>query len=60
VVRKKGSHVRLRSDDGRVITVPTHGTKEIPRGLLGKIIRENLELDLEQFVRLYSRYKKRK
>ena len=32
-VRMKGSHVRLKAEDGRVTTVPIHGNKEIPRGL---------------------------
>ena len=41
VTKTKGSHVRLRSEDGRVTTVPVHGTKDIPRGLLRKIIRED-------------------
>jgi len=41
-VRMKGSHVRLRSEDGRVTTIPIHGNKEIPKGLLRKIIREDL------------------
>ena len=57
VSRTKGSHVRLRSGDGRVTTVPVHGKKDIPKGLLRKIIREDLEMSLEEFSRLYSRYK---
>jgi predicted RNA binding protein YcfA (HicA-like mRNA interferase family) len=47
VVRMKGSHVRLRSEDGRVITVPVHGSKDIPKGLLRKIIREDFEISLQ-------------
>ena len=57
VIRTKGSHVRLRSEDGRVTTVPVHVKKNIPKGLLRKIIREDLEMSLEEFLRLYSRYK---
>ncbi len=57
VTRTKGSHVRLRADDGRITTVPVHKDKEIPKGLLRKIIREDLELSLEEFSKLYSRYK---
>jgi len=57
VTKTKGSHVRLRSEDGRVTTVPVHGTKDIPRGLLRKIIREDLETSLEEFLQSYSRYK---
>ena len=59
VTRTKGSHVRLRSEDGKVTTVPVHGNRDIPKGLLRKIIREDLELSLEEFLVLYSRYKGR-
>jgi predicted RNA binding protein YcfA (HicA-like mRNA interferase family) len=55
--RTKGSHVRLRAEDGRVTTVPVHGNKDIPRGLLRKIIREDLQISLEEFLELYSRHK---
>lgn len=57
VTRMKGSHVRLRSDDGKATTVPMHGNKDIPKGLLRKIIREDLEISLEEFSGLYARYK---
>ena len=52
VIRTKGSHVRLRSEDGRVTTVPVHGNKGIPKGLLRKITREDLEIDLDEFFRV--------
>ena len=57
VARTKGSHLRLRSEDGRVTTVPLHGNKNIPKGLLRKIIREDLEMSLEEFIKLYSKFK---
>ena len=57
VTRTKGSHVRLKSEDGRVTTVPVHGNKDIPKGLLRKIIREDLEISLEEFLELYKKYK---
>jgi predicted RNA binding protein YcfA (HicA-like mRNA interferase family) len=40
VVRQKGSHVRLRHDDGRVTSVPTHSGQDIGKGLLRKILRD--------------------
>ena len=52
VIRTRGSHVRLRSEDGRVTTVPFHSNREIPKGLLRKIIREDLEMSLEEFLEL--------
>ena len=57
ITRTKGSHVRLRAEDGRVTTVPVHGNNDIPKGLLRKIIREDLEISLEEFSELYLRYR---
>ncbi len=54
IIRIKGSHVRLRSEDGRLTTVPIHSNKVIPKGLLRKIIREDLEMSLEEFLDLYT------
>ncbi len=49
--------MRLRSEDGRVTTVPIHANKEVPKGLLRKIIREDLEISLEEFLEMYSDFK---
>jgi predicted RNA binding protein YcfA (HicA-like mRNA interferase family) len=38
VTRQRGSHVRMQHEDGRVTTIPIHSNKDIPRGLLRKII----------------------
>ncbi len=56
-VRQKGSHVRLKSGDGRFTTVPVHSGEDIPNGLLRKIIREDLEMTLEDFALAYEAYK---
>ena len=40
VVRQRGSHVRLKHEDGRVVTVPVHAGQDISRGLLRKILRD--------------------
>ncbi len=57
IIRMDGSHVRLRSADGRVTTVPIHGNKDLPKGLLRKIIREDLEMSMDDFLDLYSDFK---
>jgi predicted RNA binding protein YcfA (HicA-like mRNA interferase family) len=57
VSRQKGSHVRMKSVDGRNTTVPVHSGEDIPKGLLRKIIREDLEMTLEDFVQAYEKYK---
>ncbi|NBD73711.1 addiction module toxin, HicA family [Patescibacteria group bacterium] len=47
-VRQTGSHVRLRSGDGRnPLTVPRH--KELKSGLLRKILKD-AELTVEEFI----------
>ncbi len=48
LVRINGSHHRLRHPDGRVTTVPVHKNDPLPKGLLRKIIREDLELEVEE------------
>ena len=57
ITRTKGSHVRLRSEDGRATTIPVHRNKDIPKGLLRKIIREDLGISLGKFLKLYLRNK---
>ena len=47
VTRMRGSHVRMRAEDGRVTTVPTHANRNVPKGLLRKIIRADLEISLD-------------
>jgi predicted RNA binding protein YcfA (HicA-like mRNA interferase family) len=48
-VRINGSHHRLKHEDGRVTTIPVHKNDDLPKGLMRKIIREDLKLDLEDF-----------
>ena len=51
VIRQRGSHVRLKHPDGRVVTVPVHSGQNLGKGLLRKILRD-AELSREQFVSL--------
>jgi len=50
-VRVKGSHHRLRHADGRVTTVPVHGSEIIGPGLLSRILRDR-DLSREGFEAL--------
>jgi predicted RNA binding protein YcfA (HicA-like mRNA interferase family) len=54
IVRINGSHYRLKHKDGRITTIPVHKNKHLPKGLLRKIIREDLEIDVEAFEKLIS------
>ncbi len=53
--RQKGSHLTLyRAADRRVLTIPMHFAKDIPKGTLRTIIRE-AGLSVQQFVNLLNR-----
>jgi predicted RNA binding protein YcfA (HicA-like mRNA interferase family) len=51
VVRQKGSHVRLKHADNRVVTIPVHAGQAIGKGLLVKILRD-AELTKEELIQL--------
>lgn len=55
LLRTKGSHHRLRHPDGRVVTVPVHGKDSISKGLLRKIIRDDLELTVDEFLEMIDK-----
>ncbi len=57
VVRVNGSHHRLKHPDGRVTTVPVHKNEDLPKGLTRKIIREDLDMELDEFLAIYEKYK---
>jgi predicted RNA binding protein YcfA (HicA-like mRNA interferase family) len=40
VVRQKGSHIRMKHEDNRVVSIPVHARKAIGKGLLLKILRD--------------------
>lgn len=49
IVRINGSHYRMKHADGRVTTIPVHKNEDLPKGLLRKIVREDLQISLEAF-----------
>ena len=51
-MRINGLHPRLKHADGRVTTLPVHANDDLPRGLLRKIIREDLKIELAEFNKL--------
>jgi predicted RNA binding protein YcfA (HicA-like mRNA interferase family) len=48
-VRQKGSHIRFIHSDGRKTTIPDHGKRDVPHGLLIKIVRYDLGMDIKKF-----------
>lgn len=57
VIRINGSHHRLKHPDGRITTVPIHKNEDLPKGLMRKIIREDMGLELDVFLKLYKELK---
>lgn len=49
-VRQRGSHIRYAHPDGRVTTIPDHGNKDVPRGLLHGIVRKDLKMSWHEFL----------
>ncbi len=57
-VRQKGSHVRMRRErDRKVVTIPNHPGQDVDRGLLRKIIAEDLEWSRDYFMKIYYKHK---
>ena len=50
-LRQEGSHMFFRHADGRTTTVPNHPGEEIDRGLLNKIVKHDLKLSREEFLK---------
>ena len=50
-IRQKGSHVRLKHSDNRIVTIPVHSGKILGQGLLRKILRDS-QLTVEELLEL--------
>ena len=47
---QRGSHLYLKSEDGeKIVTIPIHGSKEIPIGTLYNIVVRQAGLSVEGF-----------
>jgi predicted RNA binding protein YcfA (HicA-like mRNA interferase family) len=50
--RQKGSHKFFKHPDGRTTVIPDHGNEKIDRGLLHKIIRQDLLISIEDYLKI--------
>jgi len=50
--RQKGSHKFFQHPDGRTTVIPDHGNEQIDRGLLNKIIKQDLIMSAEDFLEI--------
>ncbi|MBI3587881.1 type II toxin-antitoxin system HicA family toxin [Candidatus Micrarchaeota archaeon] len=51
LIRQEGSHAFFRHADGRTTLVPNHGGEDIDRGPLNKMIRKDLAISREDFLK---------
>ncbi len=49
--RQKGSHMFFEHSDGRTTVIPNHPSEKIDRGLLNKIIKHDLQISREEFLK---------
>jgi predicted RNA binding protein YcfA (HicA-like mRNA interferase family) len=50
--RQKGSHKFFQHKDGRTTVIPDHGSEQIDRGLLNKIIKQDMMMSIDEFINL--------
>ena len=48
-VRQRGSHIRLRHPDGRFVSVPDHGSRELRREFILDILKQ-AEVEIGDFL----------
>ena len=49
--RQQGSHMFFEHPDGRTTVVPNHPREDIDRSLLNKIIKNDLQMSREEFLK---------
>ena len=50
---QRGSHLYLKSEDGtKIVTVPVHGSKDVPVGTLYNIVVRQAGLSVDEFNNL--------
>ncbi len=52
LVRQRGSHMLFLHKDGRTTVIPNHPGEKIRRGLLVKIIKKDLKMTKDEFLKL--------
>lgn len=49
--RQQGSHRIYEHPDGRTTVIPSHAGEDLKKGLLNKIIKRDLQMSKEEFIR---------
>jgi predicted RNA binding protein YcfA (HicA-like mRNA interferase family) len=51
--RQRGSHMFYEHPDGRTTIIPNHPSESVDRGLLSKIINQDLKISRETFLQFF-------
>lgn len=49
--RQEGSHMFFEHLDGRTTVIPNHPGEDIDRGLVNKIVKHDLQISREEFLK---------
>ena len=49
--RQRGSHMFFEHSDGRTTVIPNHPGEKVDRGLLNKIVKHDLQMNREEFMK---------
>jgi predicted RNA binding protein YcfA (HicA-like mRNA interferase family) len=49
--RQEGSHMFFKHPDGRTTVIPNHPGEKVDRGLLNKIVKHDIKLSREEFMK---------
>ena len=49
--RQEGSHMFYEPPDGQTTVIPNHCGEDIDRGLLNKIVKQDLKMEQEEFLK---------
>ena len=49
--RQEGSHMFFAHTDGRTTVIPNHPGEEVDRGLVNKIVKHDLQITREEFLK---------
>jgi predicted RNA binding protein YcfA (HicA-like mRNA interferase family) len=51
MVHRAGSHTIWKHEDGRTTTIPLHQNRDLPRGLVRKILKD-MDLSVEDYLKI--------
>ena len=53
--RQEGSHMFFEHSNGRTTVIPNHPGEDMDRGLLNKIVKHDLKISREEFLKAYKK-----